>query len=203
MTGDGGLRPSSQAPELPWELLTTSGMVSLLLPTAFPAASWCLASKWPCVSIGGRRRIPPAIPGSRASSHGVGPGRTRGPRRRWAARPALPAAPRSPCLDLPAPRPRRLGAQVRTRAGRRSSCSPTAALVSPNSAIVRGRAASSLGTPVVSSVHLAGSAFVWTTHVSLAAGDNRERGGRASKEVAQCAALVLPGHGGQRRQTNV
>ena len=43
-------RPSSQAPELPWELLMTSGTVSLLLPTACPAASWCLASEWPCVS---------------------------------------------------------------------------------------------------------------------------------------------------------
>ena len=95
--------------------------------------------------------------------------------------PVLPGAPRSPCLDLPAPRPRRLVAKIRTRAGRRGSCSPTAAVVSPTSAIVRGRAASSRGTPVVSSVHLAGSAFVWTTHVSLAAGDNRERGGRARR----------------------
>ena len=125
--------------------------------------------------------FPPTVTGSRPSSPGVGPGLRRGTRRCWAARPALPAAPTSLCLDLTAPRSRRLGAPVRTRAGRRGSCSAMAAVVSLSSAIVRGRAASSRRTPVVSSVHIAGSSFVWTTHGSLPAGDNRERGGRARR----------------------
>ena len=42
------------------------------------------------VSVGVRRWVPPAFPGSWSSSAGVGAGRTRGTRRRWAALPATP-----------------------------------------------------------------------------------------------------------------
>ena len=76
--------------------------------------------------------FPPTVTGSRPSSPGVGPGLRRGTRRCWAARPALPAAPPSPGSRLPAPRPRRMGAQVRTSARRPWSCSSTDALVSPS-----------------------------------------------------------------------
>jgi len=64
----------------------------------------------------------------------------------------LHAQPPTPSSDLPAPRPRRLRAQVRTRAVRRG-------LLPDGRCAVRARAASLRGPPVVSAV-LAGSSFV-------------------------------------------
>ena len=68
------------------------------------------------------------------------------------------------------------GAPVRSRVGKWGSCSPTPTVVSPGSAVVRGRAASSRGPSVVSSVPFA--ALDHTLMASLTAGDNRERGER-------------------------
>ena len=68
------------------------------------------------------------------------------------------------------------GAPVRSRVGKWGSCSPTPTVVSPGSAIVRGRTASSRGPSVVSSVPFA--ALDRTLLASLTAGDNREQGER-------------------------
>ena len=68
------------------------------------------------------------------------------------------------------------GAQVRSRVGKWGSCSPTPTVVSPGSAIVRGRAASSRGPSVVPSAPFA--ALDRTLMASLTAGDDRESGER-------------------------
>ena len=60
----------------------------------------------------------------------------------------------------------RPGVQVRTKAGKRGSCSPTATLVSPLCDCPQDGLSSRL-PPVVSSVPLATSAVVWTPHTRV------------------------------------
>lgn len=60
-----------------------------------------LGWEWPCVYVDGRRRGPPAVHGSRASFPGVGPGRTRGKRRRLALRARPPRSTTIPGLGSP------------------------------------------------------------------------------------------------------
>ena len=83
---------------------------------------------------------------------------------------------------------------------KRGSCSPTATIVSPSSAIVRRPGCVFLGTacgPYCSPCGLGGC--VDPTHTGpLTEGDNGTW--PASKEVAQCAAPVLLGFGGRKRQ---
>ena len=95
----------------------------------------------------------PAAPGSPPTSRGVRTERTHGTRR----------------LSPP-------GAQVRSRVGKWGGCSPTPTVVSPGSAIVRSRAASSRGPSVVPSAPFA--ALDRTLMASLTAGDDRESGER-------------------------
>ena len=151
-----------------------------------------LGWEWPCVYVDGRRRGPPAV----LSRSGAWPDARK--KAALSCAPGPPAAPRSPGSDLPASCPRRLQAHVRTRAGRWGSCSPLAPVVSPNSTIVPGRAASSRGPPVVFLFPLQARWFVDHTRVSSCACQQGMR--RANEEVAQCAALDLPGLGVQSRQ---
>ena len=72
------------------------------------------------------------------------------------------------------------GAQVRSRDGRRGSCSPTPTVVSPGSAIIRGRAVSTRGPLVVPPFPFA--ALDPTLTNPLTARVNRERSERVKRE---------------------
>ena len=72
------------------------------------------------------------------------------------------------------------GAQVRNRDGRRGSCSPTPTVVSPGSAIIRGRAVSTRGPLVVPPFPFA--ALDPTLTNPLTARVNRERSERVKRE---------------------
>ena len=89
-----------------------------------------------------------------------------------AARPAVTAFP-VPASSSP-------GAQFRTRDGKRGSCSPTATIVSPTSAIVRRPGCVFAACGPFCSCGL--GVCVDTTHTGpLTGGDNRERGRRARR----------------------
>ena len=99
----------------------------------------------------------PAAPGSPPTSRGVRTERTHGTRR----------------LSPP-------GAQVRSRVGKWGSCSPTPTVVSPGSAIIRGRAVSTRGPLVVPPFPFA--ALDPTLTNPLTARVNRERSERVKRE---------------------